>query len=264
MDEIIFSGKYKDWKYSVRFELDNANARDVAYALAYIHEHVECEAFYNSGVDCIMLEKQIPFGNGIQDLITFLESKKPGEWKELLLKAAKKEELLPVAEAKFISTLLSKNKVFAKITTAIVESRLKPKEQELLEGQISFIGHYKDWISIKKMSVDEKTQDYEVAGILSSINSTLVNKSFDFMGVDKSVDAIATNATKGKRKSFINLAEALKKVVPSLTGEKIQDAYILKLVFENLGFAPYATVDLLMPAYPDLKIPKPKGRFAKK
>lgn len=263
MDEIIFSGAYKDWSYSAHFSLDKASDSDVAYALSFLHGQIESRAFCHSGVDCAFIEKSIPSGKGLPDLIKTLETRKPGEWKDFLLKAAGKPELLQVAEAKLICTLLDKNGIFAKVKSDLLKSTLKPGKQELLEGQISLIARYKDWISIKKMGVEGKTQDYEVAGILSAINTTLVKKAFDFLNPDKSVESIAASITKGKRKSFINLANALKEVSPSLTGDRIRDAYLLKCVFENLGFAPYANVEVLSAAYPDLKAPKPRGRVAK-
>ncbi|MDD5337013.1 MAG: DUF2666 family protein [Candidatus ainarchaeum sp.] len=264
MDEVLFSGKYRDWEYTVRFDLDNASREDVAYALSYIHANIEDKAFCHSGIDCAMIENAIPKGNGLNDAIAFLETKKPAEWKAFLLKAAGKEGLLAVAETKFVSMLLCKNNVNAKMCSPMFASTLKPQKQELLEGQIAFIGRYKDWVAIKKMGLTEKTQDYEVAGILSTINSTLVRKSFDFMGPDRNLEDIAAQITKGKRKSFVNLAVALKEVSQSMNGEAVHDAYLLKCVFENLGFAPYANVEALVPAYPDLKVSKPRGRFAKR
>lgn len=264
MDELIFSGAFRDWKYSARFDLANANEQDVAAALAQIHGEIEDRAFCYAGIDCDMIENSVPQGKGIPDVIKFLESRKPGEWKGLLLEAAGKKELLPAAEAKFICTLLTKNGVFAKMKSELLRSSIKPQKQELLEGQIALIGRYREWTAIKKMGVDEKTKDYEIAGILSSINTTIMKKAFDFMKPDRSVEAIADAATKGKRKSFVNLSEALKQVAQQLTGDKIRDAYLLKCVFENLGFAPYANVEVLVPAYPDLKTAKPKGRVSKR
>lgn len=265
MDELIFSGKYAGWEYHTRFDLEGAQPRNVAFALATIHDRIESEAFCHSGIDCSMIEHLIPEGNGIQDLIKFLEAKKPGEWKDFLLQAAKnREELLPVAESKFVCVLLSKNHVFAKVTAAMAQSEIKPQKQEPLPGQIAFIGRYKNWISIKKMSIEQGTKNYEIAGILSSINKTLVNTAFEFMNPDKSVDEIVANATRGKRKSFNNLVEALRQVAPSLTGDQIRNAYLMKRVFEALGFAPYANVEVLVSAYPELKVAKPRGRFSKK
>ncbi len=264
MDEIIFSASYKNWVFSERFDLSNASEQDVAYALAHIREHIENEAFCRSGVDCEGIEAAIPEGNGMHDLIKVLESRKPWEWKEFLLKFAGKEELLPVAEAKLVCALLKKNGISAKIESSMIKSLLKPQKQELFEGQVAFIGRYKDWMAIKKLGVDETTRDYEISGILSAINTTLVGKSFDFLHPDRSVESIAEAATRGKRKSFINLSQALRQVEPSLAGDRIRASYLLKCVFEKLGFAPYANVEVLTAAYPDLKVPKPRGRFSKK
>ncbi|VVB98465.1 Uncharacterised protein [uncultured archaeon] len=264
MDEVLFAGKYNDWEYTVNFDLSKASERDVSYALSYIHEGIEDRAFFHSGIDCKMIEKEVPQGNGLQDLIKYIDSRKPGQWKEFLLQAARKEELLPVAEAKLICETQKKFKVPAKVSTTMVQSSLKPGKQELFEGQIAFVGKYKEWAAIKKLGMEDNTQDYEVAGILGSVNTTIVKKAFFFLHPDKELEAIAANATRGKRKSFINLTDAFRQVASSMTGEKIHDAYLLKCVYENLGFAPYANVEILVPAHPDLKVAKPRGRFGKK
>ncbi len=263
MDEVLFAGKYDDWEYTVNFSLDGRSENDVAHALARIREGIEARAFCHSGISCLMVEAEVPEGNGMDGMIAFISARKPGEWKQFLLKAAVKEELLPVAEAKFICEMQKKFKVPAKVSSEMVPSSVKPGKQELMEGQIAFVGRYREWLAVKKLGVNEKTQDYEVAGILSSINTTLVKKTFDFLHPDRGMDAIAAAATRGKRKSFINLVDALRQVKPSLTGNRINDAYLLKCVYENLGFAPYANVEILVGAYPDLKAPKPRGRKAK-
>lgn len=262
-DEILFSGAYDGWEYSVKFDVTNATPADVSGALVQIHSNIESRAFCHYGVDCAMIEKEVPMGKGIPDAVRYLGSRKPGQWKEFMLRAAGREELIQAAESKFVCTLLMHFKIPAKIHPEIIRSSIKPQKQELLEGQIALIARYKDWISIKKMGLETTTKDYEVAGILSSINSTLVKKAFDFLSPDRGMEKIAAEATRGKRKSFINLAESLRKVEGYLTGNEINDAYLLKCVFENLGFAPYANVDVLVPAYPDLKTSKPRGRVAK-
>jgi hypothetical protein len=264
MDEVIFSGKYRDWEYNVRFDLSKASEADVAYALSYICEGIECRAFCHSGIICKMVEDEVPEGNGLDELTKYLDSRKPGQWKEFLLKVAGKEELIPVAEAKLICEVQKKFKVPAKIRTSMLKSTLKPGKPEPFEDQIAFVGRYRDWAAIKKLGLDEKTQDYEVSGILGSINSTMVKKAFFFLHPDPGIEAIAANATKGKRKSFANLTDAFRQISSAMNGESVHDAYLLKCVYENLGFAPYANVDILVPAHPDLKVAKPRGRMAKK
>ncbi len=263
MDKIIFSGAYKDWNYSVKFDVTNASSMDISYILSSIHKQIENRAFCYSSINCEKIEKSILEGNGIENVIRYLESKKPGEWKKFFSDAIDKKELIPVAETKFICALLSKNEIFATMHPQMINSPINSLSQELLENEIAFIAKYKDWIAIKKMSISNETKDYEVAGILSNINTTLVRKAFDFMNPNREMEKLAVTATRWKRKSFANLANALRQISSSLSGNKINDAYLLKHVFENLGFAPYANVDMLIQAYPDLKPIKPRGRIAK-
>lgn len=263
MNEIIFSAEYKEWRNALRFSFHNGSDSDVVYALSYIHKQIENRAFSYSGIDCALIEETVQTSNGLLDVIDILESKKPNEWTDFLLKTVKKKELLPAAKTKFICTLLSKNRISATISPEIITSSIKPEEQKSLGAKIAFIGQYKNWVAIKKISIDEKTNDYEVAGILSAINTTLITKSFDFLNPDKTMEAIASKVTMGKRSSFANLADALKQIFDSLTENKINNAYLIKCVFENLGFTPYANLAMLVPAYPELKMPKPKGRFKK-
>ncbi|MBU0586747.1 DUF2666 domain-containing protein [Candidatus Micrarchaeota archaeon] len=263
MDEMIFSGRYKDWNHSVIFNLSNASEKDVACALAQLHEVIDSSAFCHAGINCAMIENLAKEGNGIQDAAKFFESRKPGEWKSALLKTVDNEALLPVAESKLVCAAFTKNKVRATISCSMIDSSIKPSKSEELEGQIALIARYKNWIAIKKMSVDSTTKDYEVAGILAAINATIVKKAFDFCKPNKEMEKIAAEATKGKRKSFQNLADALRTVASNIGKNQIDDAYLVKCVSENLKFIPYANVDSLITAHPDLKMAKPRGRVAK-
>ncbi|MEW6528896.1 MAG: DUF2666 family protein [Candidatus Micrarchaeota archaeon] len=272
MDEMIFSAAYKDWNYSVKFDLSNALSSDVSYALSFIHEEIENRAFYYSGICCEKIEKfvleavpeDVSEGKKISEIITFLESKKPVEWKAFFSSVANKNECIPIAEAKFFNALLVKNGVFATIRPQMINSSIKQLTQERLENQIAFIAKYKNWVTIKKMStMRNDIKDYEVAGILFGINTTLVKKAFDFMGPDKEIEKRALAITNGKRRLLVNLIDALKQISSSLGDNKIDNAYLLKCVFENIGFVPYANIDTLVSAYPDLKTTKPRGRIAK-
>jgi hypothetical protein len=129
-----------------------------------------------------------------------------------------------------------------------------------LGDHISFIGKYKQWIAIKKLGL-ESVQDYEVSAVLASANHTMINKSFDFADLKKN-DAVVDSICKGKRKSYGNVAQALKDLTPKLSGTS-DDAYVVCKVLETLGFKPYASPDMLTAAHPDIKPPKVKGRKPK-
>lgn len=264
MDCVNFSANLKDWDCSINFSLDNASEQDVLYALCSIKEQVEKAGFRYSGINYKKIEDLTQKGENLKDMITFLESRKPSEWKELILDAAGRKELFPIAEANFLITLLSKNRLSI-FSPELFSSSLKPQKQEGEKNQITFIGHYKEWVAIKKMSIDAETKEHEISGILGSINTTLAKKAFYFIKPNESVEKIAKNLTKGKRKSLSNLIEVLKQVPDSFDEKKLENSYLLKCIYENLGFFPYLNIEILISAYPELKnLYKPQGVRLKK
>jgi len=142
--------------------------------------------------------------------------------------------------------------------------------------EISFAANAKGWISIKKMSIDEKTKPEEIAAILAGITATIDRKGFEFAGVKTDIiDAYVDNLTKGKRKGYGNLAEIFgklsnselkAKLIEATDAEKfpVAESYFLCKLLKNLGYSAWIDGAALMAAYPDLKIPKPRGNFGKK
>ncbi|MCX8197128.1 MAG: DUF2666 domain-containing protein [Candidatus Micrarchaeota archaeon] len=148
---------------------------------------------------------------------------------------------------------------------------------ESSSGEVIFTARYKDWVVVKKLSVDEKTTPQEVAAILASIESTLSFKSYQFAGIDHAkIDALAEKLAKGKRKSFSSLSEIFSSLKPSEFKAELLSAcpseqhlplaenYLVKLVLDKLGFKTNLDPLLLQEIYPELKIPKPRGNFKAK
>jgi hypothetical protein len=145
------------------------------------------------------------------------------------------------------------------------------------EGEIIFSAKYRDWVVIKKMSVDAGTKPEEVSAILASINSTLMRKSYDFIGINREqIEAYAQSLAKGKRKALGSLVEVLGSVKPGELKEKllaccpdpkmlpIAESFFLKTLIETVGFKTSLDADALTAVYPHLKIAKPRGNFGKK
>lgn len=144
-------------------------------------------------------------------------------------------------------------------------------------GEVAFTARYKEWMVIKKMSIDEKTTPQEVSAILASVEATLSRKSYEFAGINLSaIDALADRLIKGKRKSFVSLAEALSSLKPTeLKGELlaacpsekhlgIAENYLLKSILDKMGFKTNLDGETLQEAYPEVKVAKPRGNFGKK
>jgi len=164
--------------------------------------------------------------------------------------------------------------------------------------EILFAAKYKEWISIKKMSIDEKTSEPEVVHMLAGVCETLNRKAFEFTRIDLAkIDAYAARVTSGKRKGFGSLAEVFGSIKPAEAKEVLADAlssvkmpqeegaeastgagagakgpgalfpvaeaYLIRRILVNLGYDVGVGAESLAKAYPKLKFPKPRGRFKK-
>lgn len=256
-EEIIFVGAYKDFKLGVRYPLNNASESDVMHILGHISSQIEEPAYSFAGINIQKIGQFAkPSGTGLGSVVSFLESNPQSKIKETLLKCADNKLLLPAAESYFFNQLLSTAKVDFKVTEGMATSSIV-SEEEQPGDQIALIANFKGWISIKKLGLDD-VQDYEVSAILSGITHTIVNKAFDFSGCNKN-DELVSNIAKG-RKSYGNLLNALRTLETSLTGNRLDDAYLVCKVFEKLGFKPYPSPEMLSQAHPDIKPPKVRGR----
>ncbi|MCX8198178.1 MAG: DUF2666 domain-containing protein [Candidatus Micrarchaeota archaeon] len=144
------------------------------------------------------------------------------------------------------------------------------------EGEVVFTARYKDWVVVKKLSIDGKTTPQEISAILASIESTLSRKSYQFSGINQAaIESAASKLAQGKRKSFSSLAEILSSIKPAELKKELLSAcptpahlpiaenYLLKCLLDSLGFKTNLDVETLSEAYPEIKVPKPKGNFKK-
>jgi len=255
-DEVIFSGAYKGFKLGVRYDLSDASEKDVAAILSYISDEIEGSAYKFSEIDVKKIDSFVsPSGKGMDAALSFINAKSQSEIKKVLLSACPVKELLPAAESYFFNLLLTKTGVPFK-----VQMKAPKPDAEDVEDQITFVGRFGKWMTIKKLSLD-KVEDYEVSAILCGINNTIINKAFDLSGVKKN-DALVSELT-GGRKSFGNLLTSLEKLKSKLSGNELEDAYIVNRLFTEMGYAPFATQTMLVKAHKDVKPPKPKGRMPK-
>lgn len=142
---------------------------------------------------------------------------------------------------------------------------------------VDFMVKYKNWVSIKKMSILESTTPEEIAMHLAGIRQAIDRKAFELLGINiKTLDDLANSITSGKRKGWDSLAESLqainkpeaKSAVESSTNGKeelknIASTYLFRKIVQNLGYDFDVNQEMLAKAYPNLKIPKPLGRRKK-
>ncbi|MBI2079706.1 DUF2666 family protein [Candidatus Micrarchaeota archaeon] len=260
-DEILFSGEFKDFSLNVRYSLKSASELEVSGILASTSELIDEAAFKFSEIKTKQIEDLIKLnGSGLNSVISFLSSIKPNDLRQKLIEASSKE-LLPATESYFFQKLFQKANLPTKLIPKMFAPSIKPEKEEA--GQVMvFVGKYKNWIAIKKLSIDKTTKDWEVSGLLSGINNTIINKAFDFAGVDRTkLDSIIAKICTGKRKSYNNAADALKSL--QLTSNQKDDAYLICKTLETLGYKPYSSPEMLTGAHPEIKPPKVKGRKPK-
>ncbi len=234
-DEIIFSADYKGMKAGERYDLSKAGESDVAALLVKISDYIEPFAFEFLGIKYGEMEKEVE--GGIERAggpSAFLKSNKK-RFEEIV--GAYKKELRPLAESAFLNILLKKS---GKTFKPRLTTRLAPERIDEEEGVV-FIAKYRDWIAIKKTS---PKKEHEVGALLGSIDNTLIRKSWDFAG---------ERLKEGKkRKSYSALVEAVEKEGKGLLEELVA-----------VGYPPYPDLNAIIKAYPDVKIPKPRGRLPK-
>ena len=145
------------------------------------------------------------------------------------------------------------------------------------EGEVVFTARYKAWMTVKKLTIDERTTPQEVAAALASAEATMTRKSYEFTGINQSaIGAMAERLAKGKRKSFVSLAEALTALKPTeLKAEllaacptpahlPIAENYLVKCLLDDIGFKTNLDMETISQVYPEIKVPKPRGNFGKK
>jgi len=141
--------------------------------------------------------------------------------------------------------------------------------------EIAFSAKYKDWISIKKMGIDDKTAAPEVVHMLSRVCESISRKAFDLSGINRAkIDEYVISLVKGKRKGYSSLAEIfggikqseVREVLLSASSKQllpIAEAYFMRKLITGVGYELETGTEMLSKIYPELKLPKPKGRLGK-
>jgi len=249
-DEIIFSGKYKELNYNVRYALKDKSEKEVAGALCEVIKTIEPFAYHFSEIDFRKVETiAAKAGNDLKSIARYIRE---NSIRKQLEGTVKEPKLVTASESYFFNRVLVEANI---LLIPDIPNTIKP-ETEKVEGQVVFVGKYGKWMAIKKLAL-EGVKDWEVSGILSGINQTAINKAFEFAGETEEV-----KFTK-KRKSFSAAADLLEDLAGKLGDDRTKNAYMVVKSLEKLGYAPFAHPGMLTAAHPDIKPPKPRGRVAK-
>jgi len=258
MDEIFFSAKTPSLNESYKLPISaSTTPEEVANFLGFLHKHVEEQIYEVLSIDRAKVRayaEKVAKGSGVKGIFQTFSVLKPGEIKNALQHACREEKLIPIAQVAFLRAVLEK---FGAPAFPISSGKFSPGKADS-ENEIIFTGKFKEWVAIKKLSIDADTTPQEIAGVLSSINATLVRKYFDFHGADAfALQELAEKATKGKGRGH----GALLKTFQNLEIPTEHQSCFLHFLFKNLGYSTYIHPELMQEIYPELKIPKPKGRM---
>lgn len=285
-DSLDFMAKYKDWSVSRSLSVaSDTDPKQVSFFLISVREQVDKKAFEILGIDLKAIDayseritSKMPTGS-YKELVGIYKTLGSAEVEEVVNRSSNaREELKPFAKAYILRSALEKMGLDHYIKGGSKTAGNAANGAQLRSEGIVFMAKYKEWVSIKKMSVDEKTKPEEVAAHLSSVRMALDRKIAEIMGIDiETLDMYATNMTGTMRKSAANLekitgalseAEAMKAVESSCKGDKaLQNAartYLFAKMLENLKLDLEVNPNTLMDMFPGLKIPKPKGNFGGK
>ncbi|MFU8653353.1 DUF2666 domain-containing protein [Methanotorris formicicus] len=113
-----------------------------------------------------------------------------------------------------------------------------------MENKIQFIAKHNSWFVVKKMNIDDKTEDIEIARLLSSIDETVLSKLPEYLPFDmKKLEEIADEIYQ-KKKGRIkeeDIVNALMKLKSPSTTKKLgeitnskEGKEILKIILNNI------------------------------
>ncbi|VVB74060.1 Uncharacterised protein [uncultured archaeon] len=143
--------------------------------------------------------------------------------------------------------------------------------------EISFFANCKGWMAVKKKTINPDTEQKEILAVLASINDTTSRKAYEFTGIKTAeIDAYVALLVKGKRKGLGNLADIfgslkqseLKAKLVALCPDPLMypfaETYFINKLLRTLGYSPFIGAEAITEVYPDMKMPKPRGRKPKK
>jgi len=225
-EKVEFIGNYKGWKCYKGFDsLDEKEKLDIARLLLSIRESFNEKIFEYLGqgfnlnfiqeiVDSIIKDEKTISG-------ALYKAKSPKTTKKL-------SEIADIKEAKDIAKGILTEMVLEKLgierlTPAVLDNYLgqnpiEDKGSKVVSGKemVHFLGNYKGWKCVKRMEVEELTEDFDIAMLLLSIRESFNNKIYDYMSekfdmksLDKLVEDIIPK--KGRFKEE-DIATALSKL----------------------------------------------------
>lgn len=190
-EKVEFIGNYKGWKCYKGFEsLDGKEKLDIARLLLSIRESFNEKIFeyLGQGFDLNFIQNIVD--SIVRDEKTIskalYKAKSPTTTKKL-------SEIANIKEAKDIAKGLLAEMILEKLgierlTPDVLDNYLgqKPIEDggsKVVSGKemVHFLSNYSGWKCVKRMEVEELTEDFDIAMLLLSIRESFNNKIYDYM-----------------------------------------------------------------------------------
>lgn len=142
----------------------------------------------------------------------------------------------------------------------------QPPSSKAVQPGFRFAANFDGWVLVRKTSA--KAEKKEVFACLVAAAETLDRKSVQLsVGGQEFLQKLdAFLSARPSRRSVGKIPSMLKElassdILPDVS--KQCEEYAVAKVFSSCGYAPYCSVDLVNGVYPELKIPKPRGRLKK-
>ncbi|MDE1860691.1 MAG: DUF2666 family protein [Candidatus Micrarchaeota archaeon] len=288
-DSLEFFARYKSWVAARTLSIGQGTSpKEVASFLVSIRKEVDNRAFEILGIDTKSLDS---YSSNLTDGMakgSYREIPKlyrmlgSGDAELAVGKASdNSEQLKPFAKAYLFKAAMRNLGIFSYVTAGdrafggnAADRRSSGSVPFSTDG-ITFAAKYKDWIAIKKMSINPNTKPEEISAHLSSIRIATDRKEAEILGIDiGALDIYAESITGKLRKSAANL-ERIIDALDSADGRQALDGacssnasladaartYLFSTMMQNLKFDVEVSPQTLMDMFPGLKIPKPKGRM---
>ncbi|MGB9577022.1 MAG: hypothetical protein ACP5O3_00125 [Candidatus Micrarchaeia archaeon] len=269
---VLFASAFPDFP---AFEkLSGADERGLASLLSRALELVALKEFEYAPIECGKLSRLAEGvrANGLED---FFSSLKPARL-EASLEAA---VTVPPREVEDDERKKyeCQRKAFRAIALAFyvkkVFDRVLPFDAPVFSGkhsknEVRLASSLPEWTVVKKASLEGERKEAFVG--LVGIHFTLYRKTGSLLGVNALAEEFLSRFP--HRKSAARVTEMLAAARESHVDEEIERAagaqnikegkrFFYSRVLEHGGFPPFVSVEVANDAYPELKIPKPRGNF---
>jgi hypothetical protein len=151
--------------------------------------------------------------------------------------------------------------LFEKMFPVKVKSSGKPQKKEF-----RFVSNLNGWLAVRKVNL-EVAENKEVLSCMVHTLGTIDNKIANYHPNAVFFGSLKTLVSKYPvRKSFgklVPLIEEAKRIGLLPENDPFLRKYALLRIMGQVGYSPYLTGEMLEAIYPELKIPKPRGRIKK-